>query len=178
MKNRRDVFLSTQCSRFPAKQDKRNHSYVCYFSVQCGWVSMKNSFKVRQMYLSSLILPKCLPAKKAVELGRLYICKYDVKYWKRLGNANHALLCYFEMCKKSQIGLTYNMGLIRINQIKETVRFSVSRSCFQNNFLCYTQGSLKIVFKVRGPTIQSVILNWSFNTSRVFPSILQEMLTH
>lgn len=119
---------------------------------------MKNSFKVRQMYLSSLILPKCLPAKNAVELGRLYICKYDVKCWKRVGNANHALLCYFEMSKKSQIGLTYNMGLIRTNQIKETVHFSVS-SCFQNNFLCYTQGSLKIVFKVPGPTIQSVILN-------------------
>lgn len=48
-----------------------------------------------------------------------------MKYWKRLGNANCALFCYFEMCKKSQIGITHNMGLIRTNEILTSVSAQV-----------------------------------------------------
>lgn len=83
---------------------------------------------MRQVYLSSLILPRCLLAKKynkTPELGRLYTCRYDRKSWKRLGNANHALLCYSEMCNKSQIGITHNMGLIRRNEILHSVSAQV-----------------------------------------------------
>jgi hypothetical protein len=44
--------------------------------------------------VNALIFSHLMPsARKHVELGRLYISKYDVKYWKRLGNTNHALFC-------------------------------------------------------------------------------------
>lgn len=64
------------------------------------------------------------------------------------------------MCKKSQIVLTYNMGLIRTNQIKELFASVSAGVVFKTTFyVIYTQGSIKIVFKVQGLTIQSVILN-------------------
>lgn len=47
----------------------------------------------REANIFILSHPTIMPSsQKTAELGRLYICKYYVKYWKRLGNANHALL--------------------------------------------------------------------------------------
>lgn len=49
----------------------------------------QKDLKVRQC-IYPLIPLWCLSAKK-LQFGRLHICKYYGKYWKRLGNANHAL---------------------------------------------------------------------------------------